>query len=526
MEQREKSRASAEPGSLADQLRRARAEQAAVAKLLRIVSHTRDDPRAALDAIACCGRELFDGMTMSIRMVEGDNSLAVATTSPALDPHPVPLSDESLAANRAIGVRRMIHVPDAQLTEGGEATAERARRLGFRACLSVPMTTEDGVIGAVSLTRETPGVFPDHQIALLETFAAQAAIAIDKVRLFKELQARNDELNESLEQQTATSEILRIISRSPTDIQPVLDAVAQSAARLCNTEDVYIRRIDADTTRVVAHLGKTPMPAEAIVRPLQLRTIVGTLAREGRTIHIADVTERHIIEKFPDSLALAARSEVRTLLYVPLLREGVAIGVIAMRRPKVRPFTDKQIKLLETFADQAVIAIENVRLFEELQARNAELTETLDQQTATSEILHAISKSLTDAQPVFESIVRSGARLFPGHDVVLRLVKGDNSEIVATTEATHDGSPHPTPLNDVRRSSTRAIVRREVVEIIDAIEYAQVSEDTRARQAVRGTGAILYVPMLRENDAIGALGLARRTPGPFTPKQIEVIKSR
>ena len=198
MDEGEASRASLEPGPLAAELARARAEQAAVAKLLRIVAHTRTHPQAALDAIAQCGRELFDDMTMSIRMVVGDSSVAVATTRRTLEPHPVPLLDESLAANRAIVRRQLVHVPDAQAAEAGEATGERALRLGFRACLSVPIATEDGVIGAVSLTRDTPGDFPDHQITLLQTFADQAVIAIENVRVFNELQARNAELTATL----------------------------------------------------------------------------------------------------------------------------------------------------------------------------------------------------------------------------------------------------------------------------------------------------------------------------------------
>jgi putative methionine-R-sulfoxide reductase with GAF domain len=207
-------------------------------------------------------------------------------------------------------------------------------------------------------------------------------------------------LAEALEQQTATSEILRVISNSPTNIQPVLDTLAETAARLCKAYDVSIRRVDGDVLRLAAHHG--PIPQAVDVIPVIRGTTGGRSVLDRQTIHIADAQAE--TGEFPEGSALARQLGHRTILTVPLLREGLAIGTINLRRTEVRPFTDAQIALLETFADQAVIAIENVRLFKETK-------EALEQQTATAEILRVISSSPTGVQPTFEAIARAATSL-------------------------------------------------------------------------------------------------------------------
>ena len=228
-------------------------------------------------------------------------------------------------------------------------------------------------------------------------------------RVTEQLESRDRELAAATEQQTATSEILRVISSSPTDIQPVMDAVVASAARLCEANDAVIFRLDSDVLQRVAIYGSLPMRGAV---PVSRGSVSGRAVVDRQTIHVHDI-EAESEADFPDIDKTGSHggSRARTRLAVPLLREGVALGAINVRRMEVRPFTDKQVALLETFADQAVIAIENVRLFKDLQERNRDLTEALEQQTATSEILRVIASSPTDIQPVLDVVAENAARL-------------------------------------------------------------------------------------------------------------------
>src|SRR5262249_33849285 len=306
-----------------------------------------------------------------------------------------------------------IHIHDLTAEPEDDLRARFARSIGVRTVLATPLLREDVPIGTIMIRRTEVRPFTEKQIKLLETFADQAVIAIENVRLFKEIQERNAELREALEHQTATSEVLGIISRSPTDVQPVLDAIVESAARVCGIDDVVLRLREENTFVPRAHFGPMPINRREVgVDEPQYRWL-----REHGTLHVPDNREQ-------PELRVRVLGGWRTLLAVPLRQQGELIGSLNARRSEVRPFTPAQIKLLETFADQAVIAIENVRLFNELK-------ESLEQQTATSEILGVIASSPTDIQPVLDAIAESAARLCDSIDAQIYRPDGDVLQVVA-----------------------------------------------------------------------------------------------
>src|SRR5262245_14378217 len=392
-------------------------QQTATSEILRVIASSPTDLQPVLDAVAQSAARLCESVDAQIWRVEGDMQRKVASygaVSPITAVGEARSISRGSASGRAILDRQTIHTHDiwAEREEDWADIWHAAHRLGIRAGLAVPLLREGIPIGAIVIRRMEVRPFTDKQIALLKTFADQAVIAIENVRLFQELK-------ESLEQQTATSEILGVIASSPTDIQPVLDVVAENAASLCDATDAQIVRLDGDILRRVAAYGSMPTPYDVSEARRPTRGHVGGRAViDRKTVHVHDVTAEFDTE-FPQSKELQGRTGARTILATPLLREDVAIGAIVIRRTEVRPFTDKQIALLKTFADQAVIAIENVRLFKEIQERNAELREALEHQTATSEVLGIISRSPTDVQPVLDAIVESAARVCGIDDVLL-----------------------------------------------------------------------------------------------------------
>jgi len=492
-------------------------QQTATSEILGVIASSPTDIQPVLNTVATNAARLCEATDAQIRLVEGDGTRLVASFGilPAREFSPASPRNPSA---RVILTRKTLHIHDLQEAVKTEFPESGAARVGVRTFLSAPMLREGTPIGVINIRRTEVRPFSDRQIRLLETFADQAVIAIENVRLFQEL-------TEALEQQTATSEILGVIASSPTDIQPVLDVVAENAARVCGADDALIWRVDGSSLQLAAKYGSLSSRPVGVVIPLQRSGVPARAVLDRETIHVRDIREAE--SDFPGSATRAGSTGARTMLAAPLLREDIPIGVIFIRRTEVHPFSDKQIALLKTFADQAVIAIENVRLFQELQERNRDLTEALEQQTATSEVLRVISGSPTDVQPVFKAIVKSATRLCDAsfgtaHRFVDQLITLDAQQGMTPEQLELRKERFPIPAT--RGTAVgRAIMDRCVVQIED------VSADPEyvilGHQREFSYRTVLAVPLLKEGDPIGALGMWRREVKPFTENQINLVKT-
>ncbi len=334
---------------------------------------------------------------------------------------------------RAVQEGRTVQIVDA-LADPEYSQTEAQELAGYRTLLGTPLLREGTPIGAFALQRTEVRPFTDRQIELVQTFADQAVIAIENVRLFEAEQQRSRELSESLQQQTATADVLKVISRSTFDLQAVLDTLTEFAARLCEADMGCIVRPHGSHFQFAANYR---MPREFVELATTTTiaggrgTLAGRVLLEGHTVHIPDaLADRQYT--FGDAQRIAG---FRSGLGVPLMREGTPIGVIILWRTQMRPFTDKQIELVQTFADQAVIAIENVRLFEAEQQRTGELSEALEQQTATSEVLGVISSSPGTLEPVFDAMLRNAMRICGAGFGNLLLYDGEGFRVVAGARA-------------------------------------------------------------------------------------------
>jgi len=427
---------------------------------------------------------------------------------------------------RVISERKTIHVVDAAAEE---AYIERSPSIvaavelgGIRTYLAVPMLKGDQLIGIVSIFRQEVSPFTDKQVSLLENFATQAVIAIENARLLSELR-------QSLELQTATADALRVIGSSPNDLRPVLDALAENAARLCDAFDVYIQLREGNMVRYVAHYGGI-IPTSPVVggtRPLTRDLVIGRAMLESRLIHLLDLQAES--EEFPEGSAIARRDGYRTIIAVPLMREGYAIGTIAVRRAEARLFSDKEVELLSNFAAEAVIAIENARLLNELRQRTADLSESLEQQKATFEVLKVISSCPGELEPVFRSILENATRICGAKIGILFRFDDGAYTAVATLGVTAEykeylnrGPIRPSPGTGLGRVAAD----KQTVHIIDTrAEQAYADRDPLrvATAELGGARSFLNVPMLKEGELIGAIGIYRQEVRPFTNKQVELI---
>ena len=485
------------------ELREALEHQTATAEVLGIISRSPTDVQPVLDAIVESAAKVCGIDDVVLRLTEGGAMVWRAHFGSITEGRVEVGIDEPIS--RWLREQGTLHVPDAK--------APNAFPVGtsglFHSLLAVPLRQQGELIGSLNARRNAVCPFTPAQIKLMETFADQAVIAIENVRLFQEL-------TEALEQQTATSEILGVIASSPTDIQPVLDIIAQNAARLCGADDTVIRSVDRNGLRPVAHFGSIPMVTQmSELEPIERGGVVGRAIQENRTFRVHDLLAAE--EEFPGAKERGVTLGVRTALAVPLVREGEPIGLIHIRRLRVQPFTERQIKLVETFAAQAVIAIENVRLFKEIQERNAELREALEHQTATAEVLGIISRSPTDVQPVLDAIVESAARVCGIDDVMLRLRVGN-----VMVPGGHFGSlPSGRGEISIDEPQFRWIQENGTLHIPDA----RAQNDFPMVGSGSGSRTFLAAPLRQQGELIGLLGARRMEVRPFTPAQIKLLET-
>jgi GAF domain-containing protein len=403
---------------------------------------------------------------------------------------------------------------------------------GTRTLLAVPMLKEGHLVGAIVIYRQEVRPFTDKQIELVKSFASQVVIAIENARLLNELRQRTGELETSLEYQTATSDVLKVISRSVFDLQKILEFVAETAARLCTAKQVAIFLQKDNVYRFTIGFGLTPSYRE-IEEALELEpgreTLVGRVALEGETVHILDALSDPDYGPKDDIRS----ANVGTILGVPLTREGKVVGVIALARETVSSFSSEQIDLVRTFADQAVIAIENARLLDELRQRTTDLTESLEQQTAASEVLQVISSSPGELEPVFAAILRSATRICEATFGNLFLREGETFRAVAW-------HGEPTYVDNLRGEAL--IIRTDLADIplarVAATKQRVHVADLRQEAAYKegfpplvaliekgGARTLLVVPMLKERALVGAITMYRLEVRPFTAKQIALVEN-
>jgi signal transduction histidine kinase len=517
--------------SLRRALTAARQQQLATTHILGGIARSPTDLQPVFDAIVAHAGPLCGGIHAIVIRFDGNTITLAAHNAPSAEAHehvsrmfPCQLDAVSSGVRRALVDGQVVQEPDIEGDAEYPATAREAAQIwGYRARLVVPMVRAGRPIGAIAVGRSPAGAFSGHEVALLQTFADQAVIAIENVRLFQELEARNRELTEALKQQTATGEILRVIASSPTDLRPVMEAVAENATRVCGATDSMILRLEGKHLHVVAMHGSLRRAlAIGDTFPVSRDTVSGRAVCDRRTIHVEDILAAKA--EFPVTVSTNTRagSLSRTMLATPLLREGTPLGAILIARGEAHPFSAKQIALLETFANQVVIAIENVRLLQELEARNRELTETLEQQTATAEILRVISSAPTDLASVMEAVIKSAARLTRADHALIGEAAEGRIRWLATS-----GFPLLYESVPISRQlpSGRAILDCQTTQVEDMTKLTADFPSVRRAHDELGVRTILATPLVREGLAIGVLLVRRTTVAPFSGTEIELLRT-
>jgi len=494
-------------------------QQRASGEVLAAISGSIADTAPVFDKILESCERLFAGKVAGINLVGEDGLVHLrAYHGPGREAlervFPLPVSAES-GSGAAIVARRVIHYPDVDAESVPVQTRRACEAIGYKAVIFAPMIWEGKGIGVIFVGREYAGPFSDKDVALLKTFADQAVIAIQNARLF-------NETKEALERQTATAEVLGVISESPTDVQPVLKAVAERAGILCRADGSRVWLVSDGQLRAMTSYGPA-YEADLESLPLRRSSVAGRAVLERRYVHVEDVVP-HLESEYPDIRELQKRHGFRTVLNVPLLREGEALGVIAVLRNEVRPFTPAEISLLQTFADQAVIAIQNVRLFNETR-------DALERQTATAEVLRVISESPTDVQPVFDIIAARAARLteadygwvlpFDGELIHVASFYGVNAQGIEASKRAFPMRPGD------GSAASRAVRDGTVVNIADVLaeDDAMYAAGVKSIARLAGYRSVLTVPMQRDDQILGVITVSRAAVGQFAEKEIDLLQT-
>ncbi len=514
-----------ENARLLSELRQSLEHQTATADVLGVINASRGDLQPVFEAMVEKARRLCAADSGHLALPVGDDfrSIAVSAMSHEMEALIQSVSyapGRGTAVGRALAERRPVQISD--IGADTEHAARQAADKGFiRTILAVPLLRQGEAIGAFGLSRQRVEPFSERQIELVQNFAAQAVIAIENTRLL-------NELRESLEQQTATSDLLSVISASSGDLEPVFSAMLENATRICQAQFGVLSLRESAALRVVAMHNPPPAYAELRRREPtwvptgQMARIAAQAIAGKRAVQVPDLAVYNNAD--PLIRDFATTTGARSLILVPLLKEGEVIGTSAIYRQEVRPFTDKQVELLTNFAAQAVIAIENTRLLNELRQRTTDLSEALDQQTATSEVLKIISTSPGELQAVFQATIDNATRLCSAKFGALSLRDGENFRSIAMhgvqaayfEERRRDPIIRPTPGHNLERLlHTRAVVH--IPDLASDVVAAQMLFE-RA-----GARALLNVPLLKGGDIIGSIMIYREEPGAFADKQIELV---
>jgi signal transduction histidine kinase len=527
----------AERDALQRDLTDAENQQTATSEVLQVINSSLGDLTSVFDAMLEKAMRLceatigtlwtFDGECFQIAAQHGMPARVRELLSGPMRPHP------------EIGLGRMLRGEHLVINQdmAGEAVYRAGDLIrcamvdlgGARSAAQIALRKDDALIGALIIYRPELGSFTDKQIALLQSFAHQAVIAIENMRLFDEVQARTRDLSESLQQQTATADVLKAISTSTGELEPVFQAMLENATRICGAHFGSLWRFEDGAARLVSNFNHPPAFAKFLQqggphRPGP-RNPITRVIKTSQVLHIVDYrTDQAYLDRDPLAVAGVEIGGIRTLLVVPMIRDDELLGAIGIFHQEVRPFTDKQVALLTSFASQAVIAIENARLL-------SELRESLQQQTATADVLKVISRSTFDLQAVLDTLIESAARLCSApHGLIFRY-DGTSARAVAG----YNNVPGfkelwaENPILPNRETTTgRALVERGVVHIPDVLadpEYNPPEGALKRAQQLGNYRTTLVAPMLREGVPLGTITLWKTQVQPFTDNQIELVKT-